>query len=144
MVDYNTSISWESVYKISHSWVDVLIFMYFYLESCIWPDAIYDWSASECTSNLLPMSEKVWWRPWQWSDKHSGKKAWVVQTEKGEEQSQELANNFPWHQENCLQRIRTGSPNSQFCIILWRVMAMAWRHLNTSPRTLAPKQLAVA
>jgi hypothetical protein len=28
MVDENTSISWESVYKISRSWVDMLIFLH--------------------------------------------------------------------------------------------------------------------
>jgi hypothetical protein len=42
-VDDSTNISWDSVYKISHSWVDVLIFMSFYLEFCIWRDAISQW-----------------------------------------------------------------------------------------------------
>jgi hypothetical protein len=31
------------VYKISRSWVDVLILISFYFESCIWPDAISPW-----------------------------------------------------------------------------------------------------
>jgi hypothetical protein len=40
-VDDSTIISWESVYKISYSWVDMLMFyVLFYLESCIWPDVI--------------------------------------------------------------------------------------------------------
>jgi hypothetical protein len=44
MVDDSTGISWESVYKILLSWVDVLIFFtLFYLELCIWPDAISRW-----------------------------------------------------------------------------------------------------
>jgi hypothetical protein len=37
-VNDSTCISWESVYKISRSWVDVLIFAPFYMKSCIWPD----------------------------------------------------------------------------------------------------------
>jgi hypothetical protein len=31
------------MYKISRSWVDLLIFVSFYLELCIWPDAISQW-----------------------------------------------------------------------------------------------------
>jgi hypothetical protein len=44
VVDDSTGISWESVYTISLSWVDVLIvFTSFCLESCIRPDAISRW-----------------------------------------------------------------------------------------------------
>jgi hypothetical protein len=43
MIDDSTSIFWESVYKILCSLVDVLIFMSFYLELCIWPDEILWW-----------------------------------------------------------------------------------------------------
>jgi hypothetical protein len=39
----STSISWESVFKISRSWLNVLIFTPFYFESFICPDAIYLW-----------------------------------------------------------------------------------------------------
>jgi hypothetical protein len=40
MVDYSTSISCESVYTISRSCVAV-IFITLYLQSCIWPDGIW-------------------------------------------------------------------------------------------------------
>jgi hypothetical protein len=43
MVGHSTSISWESLYKISRSWANVLIFTSFYLESCIWPDTVSQW-----------------------------------------------------------------------------------------------------
>jgi hypothetical protein len=40
----STSISWESLYKISRSWDGSTdFFTFFYLESCIWPDAILRW-----------------------------------------------------------------------------------------------------
>jgi hypothetical protein len=38
-----TYLGSHCLYKISRSWVDMLIFMSFYLESCIWPDAILRW-----------------------------------------------------------------------------------------------------
>jgi hypothetical protein len=47
MVDHNTLISWETVHKISHSWVDMLIFYVFFFGggggSCMWSDAISRW-----------------------------------------------------------------------------------------------------
>jgi hypothetical protein len=56
-------------------------FMSFYLELCIWPDAISRWMQqrnSECASNFVQILDKVQRRSWQWSDKCSGKKAWAV------------------------------------------------------------------
>jgi hypothetical protein len=43
MADDGTGLPWEPMYNISCSWVDVLIFTSFYLESCIWPDVILRW-----------------------------------------------------------------------------------------------------
>jgi hypothetical protein len=37
-VNDSTGVSWESVYNISHSWVDLLILYVLLFESCIWPD----------------------------------------------------------------------------------------------------------
>jgi hypothetical protein len=48
----------ESMYKISCSWVDMLIFVS-YLESHIWSDVISAWTC-ECASNFVQISEKVW------------------------------------------------------------------------------------
>jgi hypothetical protein len=49
----------RSVYKISHSCVEVLIFTSFHLESCILPDVICEGSDSESASNWVQISEKV-------------------------------------------------------------------------------------
>jgi hypothetical protein len=101
------------------------------------------------TANFVQISGKAWWRPWQWIDKRSGKKALTLhgksklnETEKGEtgeQPSQEHAhhisltsgglftNNWFWHAEQSI-------PHSTD--ILWRLR-------ENVPR-LRPEQLAVA
>jgi hypothetical protein len=100
MADYNTSIYWESVYKISRIWGDVLTFyvLLFGVVHLAWCDFAMD-PTKDCT--------------WQWLDKRSGKEAWG---ETYEEQIQEHVYHFLWYQAECSQRIRPGRPNSQFRI----------------------------
>jgi hypothetical protein len=126
MVDDSTSISWESVYNISHSWMDVLIFMSFYLESCVWPDAICDSCRSKELRQIasdyatsLPMVI-------------TGDESWIygypeiaesklTEAKKGDRRrgKSRACSSVLSHQGDCWQRIRPGRPNSQLCILMW-------------------------
>jgi hypothetical protein len=63
MVDDSTNMSWESVYKISRSWVDVLTFyviLFVVVSGLMW---LCDESDSKCASNFVQILGKVLWRP---------------------------------------------------------------------------------
>jgi hypothetical protein len=76
MTDDSTSISWESVHKISYSWVDVLIVYVLLLTVVI---SRWVWQRNNnCAWNLVQILETVCWRPCQWLDKRSRKKAGAV------------------------------------------------------------------
>jgi hypothetical protein len=100
-------------------------------------------------SNCVQISEKVRRRPWRWLNKRSEKKAWALhgkskltETERDdtcEEQIQEHAQHFIWHQGDCSQRIRPNRLNSQFRTLLWRFTATAWKCAQTSSRNFTTK-----
>jgi hypothetical protein len=106
----------------------------------------HDGSDKRPASNFLQVSEKVRQRPWQWLDKFLGKKAWALhvksrlaeaeQGETCEEQRQEHAHHFLWHQGHCSQGI---CPGTYYCF-----MVTVWKCAKTLPQTLATKVLAVA
>jgi hypothetical protein len=64
--------------------------------------------------------------------------------ETGEVQSHVHAYDFLWHHGDCLQRIGHGRPNGEFCIVLWRFTATAWKSAKTSCQSLVVKEMAVA
>jgi hypothetical protein len=123
------SISLESVYKISHIWVEVLIFMPFYLESCIWPDVIWQWIQQwvciKFCANLGKSATETTTVIRQAFGEESMSRTWEVQTHRGPNKARQIKSKvksmlitFLWHQRDCSQRISMGSPNSCFHILL--------------------------
>jgi hypothetical protein len=116
----------------------MLISSSFYLESCIWPDVISQWIRQRNSIKFCANLRKVQHRLWEWLDKCLN---WMLCSgETGEEQSQEHAHNFLWHQKEFVLAAQT--VNS--CILLWRFMVTAWKCDKTLHRTLVTKELAVA
>jgi hypothetical protein len=144
------------VYRISHSWVSVLsvYVLLFGVVYLTWCDVAIG-SIKEQHQILFRSLKKVRRRPWHWLDKRSEKKARAIhgkskltETEKsetGEVQSQEHTHNFLWHHGDSSQKkIRSGRPNSQIRILLWRSTATTWKCAKTLPRISATKKLTVA
>jgi hypothetical protein len=109
-------------------------FTSFYLELCIWPHLISQWTRQRNSIKFCANLGKVWQRPWHWLERNKAqavhRKSKLTETEKGEtgeEQSQEHDNHFLLHQWECSQRSFPGRPNSQFRILLWHFTVTAWR-----------------
>jgi hypothetical protein len=124
-------------------------FTSFYLGPCIWSDGISRWIRQWNSITPRASLRKSATESLATIRQAFGKKTWAVNgksklTETGEEQSQEHAHYFLWHQRDCSQRIRAGRPNSQFRILLCCSKVTAWKFAKTSPGTLATKELAVA
>jgi hypothetical protein len=138
-----------------------MIFTSFYLERCIWPDAISwqrvnVWGASSDPlrrCNLLVQSYLSWrdldLMIWSW-DKATVlpvEKSKFTETKEGdadEEQIQEHTHHFLWLQGDRSKLIRPGGPKSEFRVLLWRFTATVWKRAKILSRTLATKELAVA
>jgi hypothetical protein len=74
-------------------------------------------SRKESATETLAMIRQAFGRKvWTWHGK--SKFTETVKGETGEEQSEERAHYFLWHQGDCSQRICPGRPNSHFRILL--------------------------
>jgi hypothetical protein len=140
IVRYNgsSSISWESVYKISRSWVEVLIIMS-YSETCICPDAI---SLMICKrnirfcANLGKSATKTLTMIRHAFDQKTKRDRWRIESR--------ACLSFSLTSRGCSQRILPGRPYSQIRMLLWCFTATAWKFAKTSPQTLATKEMAFA
>jgi hypothetical protein len=131
-VDDSTSISWDSVYKISPSWADMLIFMSFYLESCIWRDALSQWIRQRNSDDATFLSKVI-----------TGDESWIYgyDPETKQQSSQWKRPNSPrlkkarqvkskvksfssfWRQADCSQYVLAGQTvnSAYYCDVLWRL-----------------------
>jgi hypothetical protein len=133
----------------------MMIFYVFYLESCIWPDAILWWIRLWiCTifsiylrkreMGILAMIRQVFGKECM---SHTGvwmERSKLTKNEKGEtsgEQSQEHAYHFLWHEADWL--FTKSLPNSQILRTTVTFMAIAWKHAKTLIHTLLTEELPV-
>jgi hypothetical protein len=130
------------------------IFMSFYLESCILPDAISQWIRQRNSENATFLYRDITgdgsWiysydleteqRSSQWKSPNSPrpKKARQVKSKVKSMLKIFFGIKSTVHKEFVLKG------KSRFRILLWHVMATVWKCAKTSPQTLATKQLAVA
>jgi hypothetical protein len=124
----STSISSESVYIISRSWVDVLIVTSFYLESCLWPDAISRWirqrnSVTFC-ANLGKSATETLALIRQAFGEERMRRTWVFEWDARCRAGRKRRDRRRAKSRACSyvslksQRICSGRPNSQFRILL--------------------------
>jgi hypothetical protein len=134
--------------------MEVLIFYFFIFEVIYlaWCDFTIDPTKEQRWCNLLVQGYHWCWaldlQLWP-SDKATiipMEKSRSTETKKddtGEEQSQENAHHFLWHQGDCSKRICPSKLNSHFRILPWCFMVTAWKCVKTWPRNLTTKELAV-
>jgi hypothetical protein len=135
----------------------------FYLEYCIWPDAISQWIWQQVCNKCCGIFDKCMRKALTMIRQTSGegsssftqvfelymgvwmKKSKLTKTKKDRWRAISRAcSYFLWHQGQCSQSIGPRRPKSQFCILVWRLMVTAWKCVKTSAWTVATKELALA
>jgi hypothetical protein len=122
-------------------------FTSFYFELYIWPDVISQWCLNICKELHQTASDDATFL----SRVITANESWIYgyASETKQQSSQWKSANSPrpksrdrW-QRHCSQRICPGRLNSQFYMLLWHFVMTVWKYAETSPRTLATKELAV-
>jgi hypothetical protein len=132
-----TSLSWESVHRISSSWVDVLIdyvllYRTAYCDCCVFTtDPTHD-SMQFCANLVKSATETL-----ATIKQAFGKKTWAVHGKSKARQVKRKIKRvlitFPWHLEDCSQRICPGRPKSTFRILQWLFTVTRWKYSKLSP-----------
>jgi hypothetical protein len=145
LVGDSASIAWVSVDNILSSKVYMLIFVFFYLESCIWPDAILHWIRqrnSKCASNFWKFHKKYYGDHDNNYTSVLGKKEWAMhRCFNGEVKTH-------WDRWTAKLKVSSssltsrgsGRLNSQLHILLRDFMAAAWKCMKTLLETLTKKE----
>jgi hypothetical protein len=113
------------MYKISCSWVDVLIsyLLLIWILYLAWCDFMMDPRANvhhilcKCQKSAMNALAFIGEESMSHTQVFESKVLthWDQKYKKGEDQSQEHVHHFYWHQGDCSQRIWHDRPNSQFC-----------------------------
>jgi hypothetical protein len=108
------SIPWESVYKVSCGWVDILIFYILLFELCIWPDVISQRIQQRNRDDAAFVSRVI-----------TGDESWIYGYDSEIKQKSKLTehkvrsmSSFSLTSRGLFKKINLGRPNSQFLILL--------------------------